>query len=100
MTELSALIRAKPRWFEKMHDAGIVAHWRREALDQGLTEAQVRYVLDELAHYAALRDPKTGAEVSVVDGVWQSDTLVDDKLRSRLREAVRVLEDVPESEKD
>ncbi|MFG2869515.1 DUF4246 domain-containing protein [Streptomyces sp. NPDC048338] len=100
MMECSAHIRAKPGWFDKMNDAGIVARWTREAVAQGLTEAQVRYVLDELVHYAALRDGRTGIEVSAVDGVWQSDTLVDDKLGSRLREAVRVLEQVPEAERD
>ncbi|ALO12237.1 hypothetical protein AQF52_6644 [Streptomyces venezuelae] len=83
-----------------MNDADIVARWTREAVAQGLTEAQVRYVLDELVHYAALRDGRTGIEVSAVDGVWQSDTLIDDKLESRLRAAVRVLEQVPEADRD
>ncbi|MFJ8079444.1 DUF4246 domain-containing protein [Streptomyces sp. NPDC096205] len=100
MMQCSAHIRAKPGWFDKMNDADIVARWTREAVAQGLTEAQVRYVLAELVHYAALRDGRTGIEVSAVDGVWQSDTLIDDKLRSRLREAVRVLEEVPEAEQD
>ncbi|MGW3404823.1 DUF4246 domain-containing protein [Streptomyces zhihengii] len=100
MTECSAHIRAKPRWFDKMRDAEIVARWTREAVAQGLTEAQVRHVLAELAHYAALRDGRTGVEVSAVDGVWQSDTLIDGGLRSRLRAAVRVLEEVPEEERD
>ncbi|MGA5261867.1 DUF4246 domain-containing protein [Streptomyces griseoincarnatus] len=100
MMQCSAQLRAKPRWFDKMRDAGILARWAEEASAQGLTEAQVRYVLDELAHYAALRDEGTGAEVSAVDGVWQSDTLVDDGLRARLRDAVRVLEEVPEEEWD
>ncbi|MGW4023162.1 DUF4246 domain-containing protein [Streptomyces sp. NPDC005009] len=100
MMRCSSHIRAKPEWFDKMNDADIVARWTREAVAQGLTEAQVRYVLDELRYYAALRDGRTGVEVSAVDGVWQSDTLVDDKLGSRLREAVRVLEQVPEAERD
>lgn len=100
MTRCSSHIRSKPGWFDKMNDAGIVARWTREAVAQGLTEAQVHYVLAELAHYAALRDVRTGIEVSAVDGVWQSDTLIDDKLRSRLRDAVRVLEEVSEAEKD
>ncbi|MGW1268716.1 DUF4246 domain-containing protein [Streptomyces sp. NPDC002491] len=100
MMQCSSLIRAKPQWFLKVNDADIVARWTREAVDQGLTEAQVRYVLAELRHYAALRDARTGVEVSAVDGVWQSDALVDDGLRSRLREAVRVLEQVPEAEQD
>lgn len=100
MMQCSSHIRAKPGWFDKMNDADIVARWTQEALAQGLTEAQVRYVRAELVYYAALRDGRTGIEVSAVDGVWQSDTLVDDKLRSRLREAVRVLEQVPEEEQD
>lgn len=100
MMQFSSHIRAKPRWFDKMRDAGIVAKWTQEALDQGLTEAQVRYVLAELAHYAGLRDARTGIEASAVDGVWQSDTLIDDALGNRLREAVRVLEEVPEAEWD
>ncbi|MCQ4205950.1 DUF4246 domain-containing protein [Streptomyces longispororuber] len=100
MMQCSAHIRAKPDWFDKKDDAGIVARWTQEAIGQGLTEAQVRYVLAELAHYAALRDGRTGIEVSAVDGVWQSDTLIDEELRSRLREAVRVLEEVPDAEKD
>ncbi|AZM48396.1 DUF4246 domain-containing protein [Streptomyces sp. WAC 06738] len=100
MMQCSAHIRAKPEWFDKMNDAGVVARWMQEAIAQGLTEAQVGYVLAELAHYAALRDASNGVEVSAVDGVWQSDRLVDDGLRARLREAVRVLEEVPEEERD
>ncbi|WP_395366532.1 DUF4246 domain-containing protein [Streptomyces sp. YH02] len=100
MMQCSAHLRAKPGWFEKMNDADIVARWTQEAITQGLTEAQVRYVLDELVHYAALRDRRTGVEVSAVDGVWQSDTLIDDTLRARLREAVEVLEQVPAAEQD
>ncbi|MFD5289214.1 DUF4246 domain-containing protein [Streptomyces rochei] len=100
MIRCSAHIRSKPGWTDKMNDPDIVARWTREAVAQGLTEAQVRYVLAELAHYAALRDARTGIEVSAVDGVWQSDTLVGDALRSRLREAVRVLEEVPEEARD
>lgn len=100
MMRCSAHIRAKPGWFDKMRDADVVGRWTREAVAQGLTEAQVRYVLAELGHYAALRDARTGVEVSAVDGVWQSDTLVDDALGARLREAVRVLEEVSAAEQD
>ncbi|MEV6769012.1 DUF4246 domain-containing protein [Nocardia sp. NPDC051030] len=100
MMRLSAEIRAKSRWFDKMNDGGIVDRWTREAGAQGLTEAQIRYVLEELAHYAELRDAESGIEVSAVDGVWQSDSLIDEELRSRLREAVRVVEEVPEAEWD
>ncbi|GAA3738662.1 hypothetical protein GCM10022225_22030 [Plantactinospora mayteni] len=100
MMQLSAHIRAKPQWFVKMSDVDLVARWTREAAAQGLTEAEIRYVFAELAYYAELRDKRTGIEVSTVDGVWQSDTLIDNELRSRLREAVRVLEEVPDAEQD
>jgi Protein of unknown function (DUF4246)/Domain of unknown function DUF4246, N-terminal len=100
MTRLSAVIRAKPAWPVKMNDADVVARWTQEAAEQGMTEAQIRYVLAELAYYAERRDERTGIEVSGVDGVWQSDVLIDDELRSRLRESVRVLEDVPDAERD
>ncbi|MER7763189.1 DUF4246 domain-containing protein [Streptomyces sp. NPDC097619] len=100
MMQCSAHLRTKPDWSEKMLDAGIAEKWTREAVEQGLTEAQIRYVLAELAHYAAQRDADTGIEPSAVDGVWQSDALVDEELGARLREAVRVLEEVPEAERD
>ncbi len=48
MMQCSSHTRAKPGWFDKVNDAGIVARWTQEALAQGLTEAQVRYVLAEL----------------------------------------------------
>lgn len=100
MMQLSAVIRAKPAWHVKMNDADVVADWTREAAEQGMTAAQIRYVLAELAYYAERRDERTGIEVSGVDGVWQSDVLIDDELGSRLREAVRVLEDVSDAERD
>ena len=100
MMQLSALIRGKPDWQVKMNDPQIVAKWTREAGEQGMTQAQISYVLAELAYYAERRDERTGIEVSGVDGVWQSDVLIDDELRSRLREAVRVLEDVPDADRD
>ena len=100
MMRCSAHLREKPEWYVKMRDPAVVDRWTREAVEQGMTPAQIRYVIDELAHYAALRDERTGIEVSAVDGVWQSDTLIDADLTNRLREAVRVLEDVPEEEKD
>ncbi|MGW0636974.1 DUF4246 domain-containing protein [Nocardia salmonicida] len=100
MMRLSGAIQAKSQWHQKIDDADIVARWTREAAELGLTEAQIRYVLDELAYYAGLGDEKTGIEVSAVDGVWQSDTLIDEALRARLGEAARELENVPAAEQD
>jgi len=49
MIYLSAVIRAKSAWQVKMNDADVVAEWTRGAAEYGLTEAQIRYVLAELA---------------------------------------------------
>jgi hypothetical protein len=46
------------------------------------------------------RDKKTGIEVSTVDGTFHSDTLIDESLRQELIEAVGLLENVQEGEKD
>ncbi|WP_084477695.1 DUF4246 domain-containing protein [Nocardia jejuensis] len=100
MMRLSAHIRSKPQWFDKRNDAEIAQRWTREATAQDFSAAQIRYVMAELAHYAQLRDERTGIEVAAVDGVWQSDTLIDDELAARLRAAVRVLEEVPPAELD
>lgn len=39
-------------------------------------------------------------EVAAVDYTWQSDTLIDNKLRDELIDGVRELENVPENKKD
>ena len=70
MCALSAVLRSKPQWWTKYTDPVIRARWKSEAVgapvpygDIPLKEDEVDYVLDELAHYAALRDPVTGIEV-------------------------------------
>ncbi|GJE86998.1 DUF4246 domain-containing protein [Phanerochaete sordida] len=107
MYALSATIRAKPSWWTKAQDPEIRARWRSEAIGAPvphgnipLTEDEVDYVLDELAWYAAQRDAATGIEASIFPRIWQSDTLIDDELRSALLEAVAKLEDVPEAARD
>ena len=86
----SGKIRAKPRWWEKVHDTATVANWRAEirASDkenverlwggekrnkeedadgkakqwprQPITETQLDYVIDELRYEASKRDEATG----------------------------------------
>lgn len=70
MVALSATLRAKPKWWIKIHDPVIRAKWEQEALAGpvaygalGLTDTEVRYVLDEVAWYATQRDDATGIEV-------------------------------------
>jgi len=63
MCRFSAILRNKPHWWEKFKDEAIAVKWRKEAIDQGLDEKQVDYVLAELEDYAKMRDDKSGAEV-------------------------------------
>ncbi|VDB86904.1 unnamed protein product [Peniophora sp. CBMAI 1063] len=107
MCALSAVLRSKPEWWTKFTDSTIRSRWKSEAIgapvpygEISLKKDEVEYVLDELAHYAALRDPTTGIEVSIAARIWQSDTLVDESLRDELLSCVAKLEDVPEDEKD
>ena len=72
MCALSATLRSKPKWWTKYTDPEIRARWKQEAAgatppfgDIPLKEEEVDYVLDELSHFAALRDTNTGIEASV-----------------------------------
>lgn len=91
MCALSNRIREKSNWWEKVKDETIVEKWREEALQQaedceqpewkltpGMVSlasclpatpaflinpmSQVKYALEELQGYAALRHPETGIE--------------------------------------
>ncbi|KAH7102686.1 hypothetical protein BKA62DRAFT_788656, partial [Auriculariales sp. MPI-PUGE-AT-0066] len=108
MCQLSASLREKPEYWRKITDKAICAKWKSEMVQQ-LTEAghasylvnvAADFVLDELLDYAALRDASTGIEVSCWDSVWQSDSLVPEKVQQVLRDGVKILEDVPDIEKD
>ena len=93
MRLFSGNIRSKPNWWEKVHDASIVAKWREEMIEQDrilverlwggeerlvnwedgakkwprerITLAQLDYIFQELKYEAARRDPGTGIFVSV-----------------------------------
>ncbi|KAJ1944901.1 hypothetical protein FBU59_002468 [Linderina macrospora] len=100
MIAMSGAIRAKPDWTTKMHDAEIRQKWTAEAKDQGLTDLEIKYVLEELEYYAKLRDPETGVEISGVDMVWSSDSLIDSDLAQELQCYAAILEDIPEKLRD
>lgn len=70
MCALSAVLRSKPQWWTKYIDPTIRARWKAEAVGAPvpygnilLKEDEVEFVLEELAHYDATRDPVTGVEV-------------------------------------
>ncbi len=83
-------IKDKPRWYEKMNDATVVAKWRAELAEQGMHSSQVQYIMDELKWEAESSSAELAA--SPVDGVYQSDCIVSEELRQRLLQQVAVLE--------
>ncbi|KAF7328803.1 hypothetical protein MVEN_02509200 [Mycena venus] len=108
MYRLSWNIRRKPDWQRKASDPKILAKWRREVLEQQskikldkkMTKKMVDYVLDELTGYAKIADNERGIERGCFDAIWYSDKLISKDVTERLKIAVSVLENVPETEKD
>ncbi|KAF9014469.1 hypothetical protein BDZ89DRAFT_1076594 [Hymenopellis radicata] len=97
MCALSAAIRDKPDWQQKMKNPEILAKWRQEALDQNrdeeewkLTVEMIDYVLQELEAYARIRENEI--EIACYERVWKSDALVAPELLSRLLAGVEELE--------
>ncbi|KAG9041730.1 hypothetical protein FS837_011824 [Tulasnella sp. UAMH 9824] len=102
---MSYSLRSKPSWWTKYKDETIRNKWKAEALaapveGDKLLEPEVDYVLDELAGYEKMRDDATGIQQSCFTRIYESDTLIPPELRDRLKEAVKVLENVPDAEKD
>ena len=93
MARMSAAIRSKADWRTQRHDQHIVSGWIEEATSAEpllrQAPAAVQYVLDELDYYDALLDAETGTEMSAVDGVWQSDSLLPSELIADIRQAVQ-----------
>ncbi|KAJ6548599.1 hypothetical protein B0H19DRAFT_1221043 [Mycena capillaripes] len=108
MYTLSWAIRIKPDWQRKASDPELLSKWRQEALDQQrpleyderMTEKMVDYVLAELAGYAKIADNIRGIERGCFDAIWYSDRLISDDVTERLKSAVSVLENVPDSKRD
>lgn len=94
MRRFSGIIRAKPSWWEKVHDAELVAKWRAEMVEQDrvsvdslwrgvghsdidceekkwprdpLTDAQLDYIFAQLKYEADRRDPATGICVKFIN---------------------------------
>ncbi|KAI1140179.1 hypothetical protein F5Y05DRAFT_308671 [Hypoxylon sp. FL0543] len=103
-------ITDKPKWEEKVFDETIVARWREEAKSapsEGLDEdvffsgEMFEYCIRELRDKA--EKAKVTGIVNVLDAelaVAKSDTVVPSSLVDALKAGVKVLEDVPDSEKD
>ncbi|KAG8949554.1 hypothetical protein FRC04_008487 [Tulasnella sp. 424] len=108
LQEISYALRRKPSWWTKYKNPEILAKWRTELLEhestveenERLSEAEIDYVLAELAGYDKMRDESTGIQQSCYARVYESDSLIPEDLLQRLIEAVKPLENVPDEEKD
>ncbi|KAJ7858164.1 hypothetical protein B0H13DRAFT_2076558 [Mycena leptocephala] len=108
MYELSWALRIKPDWQRKAKDPLIQRKWREEAIEDEidsykqdqLTKKMIDYVLDELDGYAKIADNDRGIERGPFDAIWYSDRLFSADVQQRLKEAVSLLENVPDAEKD
>ncbi|KAG9044641.1 hypothetical protein FS837_007778 [Tulasnella sp. UAMH 9824] len=105
MGTLSYALRSKPGWWNKYKDPVVRATWEREAgkteIQGGrLTEAEVKYFLDELQGYEKMRDETTGIQQSCYQAIYEADDLVSENLCNRLINAVKVLEDVPDDKEN
>ncbi|KXX80377.1 hypothetical protein MMYC01_203273 [Madurella mycetomatis] len=109
MLDFIGKITDKPGWEVKVFDQDIVSRWRAEA-DVRLPEFDGDvYLSQDMFNFciAELRDKsehfkKTG-RVNVLDSeiaIVKSDNAISKELQNELRAGVKVLEDVPEQQKD
>ncbi|KAF8656134.1 hypothetical protein AX16_002736 [Volvariella volvacea WC 439] len=100
MLRIMDAITDKPDWEKKILDTEITNKWREElkSAHGDVTELMFDWCLEELA-YRAEKSYNTGY-ISIIPGVVKSDKMVDSDLNAQLRDAVRVLEDIPEGKKD
>ncbi|EMD35985.1 hypothetical protein CERSUDRAFT_124535 [Gelatoporia subvermispora B] len=89
------------------HDVGVydmydedvsayIKHWPRDRV----TDAQLDWVFGFLRWAASERDPETGIEMTGIRNVYRSNALIPAELKDQLIDAVSLLEDRPEEEKD
>ncbi|KAJ2009775.1 hypothetical protein GGI04_000187 [Coemansia thaxteri] len=98
--QASGSIRAKPGWACKLQNEDTVAQWKTDAKEQGLAGLEVDYVVAELWYYASLHKTGSDAVLSAVDGVWCSDSLIDEGTTNALKYHAAMLENVRGREKD
>ncbi|KAI0324708.1 hypothetical protein GY45DRAFT_1349273 [Cubamyces sp. BRFM 1775] len=121
------MIRSKPNWWTKVHDAEIIAKWRQEMVEQDratvdrlwggegrfehgdgkkkwprdpITNAQLDYIFGQLRYEAGRYDEPTGIFAVAVPMVYESRSLIPADLKSSLVSAVSVLESIPDDQKD
>ncbi|KAK6347382.1 hypothetical protein TWF718_005221 [Orbilia javanica] len=90
----------KPDWTTKITNPEITAKWRSEVKSQlDFTDKMFDWCLAELKDKAE-QFHKENFVVAIDGDVCKSDTLISDETRLELIEAIKVLEDIPESQQD
>ncbi|RXW15007.1 hypothetical protein EST38_g10850 [Candolleomyces aberdarensis] len=98
----------KPGWATKVFDETIIAKWKEESvgladssIETEISEKMFTYCISELQHLAKEHPTSPNGAIRVFNGdVYKSDTAVFKEAKLALQKAVRILEDVPESQKD
>ncbi|KAI0822358.1 hypothetical protein BC628DRAFT_1316713 [Trametes gibbosa] len=88
----SAIWPTLPRRDYEIYDK----RWPRDPM----TEAQLKYLFDELRYDAAQREPETGIYKASVPMVYESSMLIDPATKSAIHALAATLEDVPDEQKD
>jgi hypothetical protein len=89
--DLSQAIRLKLHWRDKMQDPAIVDRWRVEAMTQGASAHVFGLVMEQLA-LLALVGQAEGFQISPVENVYQSDSILPEDLRRRFQSLAAALE--------
>ncbi|RXW11956.1 hypothetical protein EST38_g13899 [Candolleomyces aberdarensis] len=98
----------KPGWTTKVFDDAIIAKWKEESvgladssIETEISEKMFTYCISELQHLAKEHPTSPNGAIRVFNGdVYKSDTAVSEETKLALQKAVKVLEDVPASQKD
>ncbi|KAG5638016.1 hypothetical protein H0H81_002217 [Sphagnurus paluster] len=107
MSRFSAEIRrTAPQWWLRYPEHAFREEWAQLARERvweiptpskivhiTLTERQITYILDELAGYAALREPDSGCEVSCFERIWEC-TMPPDSYSSLITALVPLREEI------
>ncbi|PPQ74419.1 hypothetical protein CVT24_001048 [Panaeolus cyanescens] len=108
MCQFSASIRSTEKWWIEFRDDKFRDHWLMYAKNRPwiihtasgraevlLSDKQIKYILDELEGYAALRNDAWGCQVSCFERIWQSDAPLDPSVTVQLVEGLEKI--VPSS---
>ncbi|TFK26792.1 hypothetical protein FA15DRAFT_679397 [Coprinopsis marcescibilis] len=109
LRELSILnfinkVTDKPNWTAKVLDEEILHKWKAETVGDpnvDMTESMFDWCIDELRWKAEQFKSSPAGAISIYNGdIVKSDIAVSQETKERLQKAVKVLEDVPEKQKD